>query len=446
MPINKTMKMLTKTTTKRFSGKMNIKVFVLCVCLTLIMSSLLPVVKVAALPQTHKEAIDRNSVHYFLSSGPSGSASCNAETVGNNPENEAIVWNFFAEKELTPVAIAGIMGNFQQESGFDPAIKQNHTIRALPDNGDGVTGYGIAQWTSIDRQAGLFAKMREADLDKYYGQGWGNPEINKTEMPREDVEELLTLELGYAWDQDTTKISTFKNQLNNATTVEGDRGSTVIFHATYERSADNASQIQERVDSAKRYLAEFGGGAGCNEQLGGVGSIEDAIPWAMKFVEDTKAKYPGASEARATVLENPTVEGNKTVLAEWPESTSFVCWGAYGCDECTTLSGWFVTAMTSYTYGGGNGGEVVRNLASMGVPTGSQPRPFSIFSYSTSSVGHTGLVLNVQADGTVLTLENNLSSNRLAVVRYNIMAEHPDARFAYVANKMDTKGVGADGE
>jgi surface antigen len=442
------MKMLTTTTIKHFTDNLHMKTIVFVACSALVTGSFLPAAQVSALPQTHKDAIDRNSPHYFLEIASNGSTSCSAETVGNNPENAAYVWNFFAEKELTPIAIAGIMGNFSEETGgtFDPAIKQNHTVRAIPDGGDGSTGYGIAQWTYQSRQAGLFTKMRAAGLGEYYGAGWGNPEINKTEMSRDEIEKLLDVELMYAWEQDSTKIKSLATALNATTSVGGNSGSTMIFHNRYEGSADDASQLQERITTAERILAEFGGGVGCNEQLGGVGDIEDAIPWAMRFIEDTKAKYPGASQAIATVLDTPSVEGNKTVLAEWPESTSFVCWGAYGCDECTTLSGWFVTAMTSYTYGGGNGGEVVGNLAAMGVPTGSQPKPFSIFSYSTSSVGHTGLVLNVQSDGTVLTLENNLSSNRLAVVKYNIKAEHPDATFAYVADKMDTQGVGADDE
>jgi surface antigen len=427
--------------------------FVLLMVVTLAASLVFPTIQVLALSRSEKDAIDRNSVHYKTSSPSGGTGSCSAETVGNNPQNAAYVWNFFAGKDLTPIAIAGIMGNFSEETGatFDPAIKQNNTVAAIPANGDGTTGFGVAQWTYQARQAGLFSKMRAANLDKYYGEGWGNPEINKTEMPREDIEKLLDVELLYAWEQDSTQIKSVMTQLNHATTVEGDGGSTLIFHRDYEGSGDSASQLQERVIAAQRYLAQFGNSAGCNEQLGGVEAIEDAVPWAHRFMDDTKAEYPGSSLAVARPIDDPRAVsgsgGTIMSLATWPESTSsdIVCWHASGCDECTTVSGWFVIHMTSYQgYLGGDGGEVVGNLRAIGVPTGDQPRPFSIFSYDTGSFGHTGLVLSVKSDGTVITLENNWPSNTLSIRQYNIKRDYPGATFAYVSDKMNQPGGGDD--
>lgn len=366
--------------------------------------------------------------------------------VGNN--NTERVWNYLRGQGLTPVAAAGVMGNFSEESGFDPAIKQNHTTRALPDAGDGVTGYGLAQWTSQGRQAGLFENMRGANLQQYYGEGWGHPERDRT-MPQQDNDKLLLLELNYAWGDDTagakidtTTIKGIKDKLNAATTEKGDNGSTVLFHSLYERSGDNAEQIQERVTAATKILGDMSdvttvsASTGCTGTIGGVSTLDDTIAWAQRFMTDTRNKYSGSAPAIASTIKDPRIDGSLMRIATWPESTSFICWGAYGCDECTTLSGWFVTNMTGYTYGGGNGGEVVGNLKAKGVPTGKTPKPLSVFSYYTPGYGHTGLVLGVLDDGSVITLENNWPSNTLSARKYNITKDHPTVEFAYVGDKL----------
>jgi surface antigen len=353
----------------------------------------------------------------------------------NNAEK---IWNFFIGQGLTPIATAGIMGNFSQEdSGFDPARKQANTRRAIPDNGDGKTGFGIAQWTSQGRQAGLFAKLREANLGQYYGAGWGHPEKDK-EIPAADIDSMLTIELNYAWDGDSTKIKDIAQQLNAATSVTGDNGSTVLFHRLFERSRDNASQIKERVRDAGAWLKEFGNTSAdsCAGELGGVSSVADAIAWADRFYNDTQQTYHSGGNK----LDGPR-SASITELYHMVDNGR-TCWGgAADCSQCTALSGWFVTQMTDYPYGGGDGGEVVGNMAAKGVPTGKEPRPFSIFSYDTGSFGHTGLVLGTLGNGTVITLENNWPTGTLSVRQYNIKAEYPGATFAYVGDKLKVAGV-----
>ena len=44
----------------------------------------------------------------------------------------------------------------------------------------------------------------------------------------------------------------------------------------------------------------------------------------------------------------------------------------------------------------GNGYEVVSTLHSKGVSTGSEPKPFAVFSWSNSGNGHTGIILGIQ--------------------------------------------------
>lgn len=64
------------------------------------------------------------------------------------------------QEGYTNAQIAGILGNFQQESGFNPRINEGGFIGAPKGRG----GYGLAQWTG-GRQSALinFARQRKMD-------------------------------------------------------------------------------------------------------------------------------------------------------------------------------------------------------------------------------------------------------------------------------------------
>lgn len=375
-------------------------------------------------------------------------AACSATSLSGS-SNEEKVWNFFAGKQLKPVAIAGIMGNFYQENSyFDPARKQGDVVIAIPDKGDNHTGYGLAQWTSAGRQELLFTQIRGAGLDKYYGAGWGSAEIDK-DIPPENIDKLLGIELEFAWSGDTTKIQDVAGQLNAATSVKGNDGSAVLFHKLYERSNDDVSQIQERVNSAEDMLKKYAGtgvdssGSCSTGQLGGVSSIQDAIPWAEKFIAETKQTY----HIGGSSLSQNQVDGGITQIYHIRDDGR-TCWGgAADCHQCTAVSGWFVTTKTDYPYGGGNGESVVANMKDRGVPTGNQPKPFSVFSYYTGDFGHTGVVLGVLSNGDVITLENNWPQDDdrqggiLIVRQYNLKKAEKGVTFAYVGDKLKVPGV-----
>jgi hypothetical protein len=77
-----------------------------------------------------------------------------------NP-NAAVVAQHLREKlGLSNAQIAGVLGNFSQESGLNSRINEGGAIGAPSGRG----GYGLAQWTG-ERQANLvsFAKQRKMD-------------------------------------------------------------------------------------------------------------------------------------------------------------------------------------------------------------------------------------------------------------------------------------------
>lgn len=72
----------------------------------------------------------------------------------------AIVANRLRREGYTNAQIAGILGNFQQESGFNPRVNEGGFVGAPKGRG----GYGLAQWTG-GRQSALinFARQRKID-------------------------------------------------------------------------------------------------------------------------------------------------------------------------------------------------------------------------------------------------------------------------------------------
>jgi len=91
---------------------------------------------------------------------PTSSPSASAGSPTSQSGNAASIWNFLVGKGLSGVAAAGIMGNLQQESSYDPQAVQGGSPSATPPwsqpgGSYGTGGYGIAQWTSTGRQQAL---------------------------------------------------------------------------------------------------------------------------------------------------------------------------------------------------------------------------------------------------------------------------------------------------
>ena len=71
--------------------------------------------------------------------------------------------------------------------------------------------------------------------------------------------------------------------------------------------------------------------------------------------------------------------------------------------NCVSFSAFFMNKFTNMKYQGGNGNDVVRNLESIGVPTGNEPKVFAVFSNGFhTSAGHTGVILGIHGDTLVV--------------------------------------------
>jgi hypothetical protein len=189
-----------------------------------------------AYPQLSQAIVDSVS-----GKGGGGGCGCTALVGGDNAEK---IWNFLIGKGLTPPQAAGVMGNLQAESGFNPK-----RVQSTPTPGgdkdmmtiDGRTGYGIAQWTSQGRQQAL----------------------HDFAVSRNTIDGDLGTQLEFMFKEATDRGDWAKLQ---QTTDAGD--AAFAWHRDFERSADGPERIQNRMNFARDILVRLGstsgaGGASC---------------------------------------------------------------------------------------------------------------------------------------------------------------------------------------
>lgn len=226
-----------------------------------------------------------------LFSGGSGgtSSSGSGYTAATGNDNESKVWNFFKSKGLNDYAIAGIMGNMKQESGFDPTASESGQ-----GGRDGSGGYGLIQWTGGRRQK-LF--------DAATAQG---KDVNDIEF-----------QLNYLWDEVFSSNSSYRSELEGKGffNVNNVSDATHIYHDVVERSADTDADInKKRVQPAQDYYNKYSGttsntsggstasvagsvanavSSAASSVISNVGSsaIDKAVAWAVDIANDESHGY-----------------------------------------------------------------------------------------------------------------------------------------------------------
>lgn len=189
------------------------------------------------------------------------------ELVGK--DNREKIWNYFMSKGLTKEQTAGVLANFQAESGFSPGRQEDG--KTWP-NG----GYGIAQFTDSQR-TDIYNHIKDTlgsdFLNSYYHSSYGGRVYESdgfvpSGMPIEANDKLLLAQLNYLLDKaksetiykTTANIIRDKGWLDKDT-AEGDRQwdalkkQKTIKHATtlwlYERERPGKILTEEIVPGAK---------------------------------------------------------------------------------------------------------------------------------------------------------------------------------------------------
>lgn len=159
------------------------------------------------------------------------------------------IWNYLSSKGLGSLAIAGIMGNMQQESGFNPKVMEGGG-ESDEVNLDSDGGYGLCQW-SFSRKQDL------ANFAQSQGKSSG------------DLETQLDFMLSELSRGDTI------SKMDNA----GSAGQAAyIFHSDFERSADGPEVIQNRMNNAEQAFQTQGKGIATGSTFKGSGSSSNSGP------------------------------------------------------------------------------------------------------------------------------------------------------------------------
>lgn len=170
---------------------------------------------------------DEGSIGSSSSGGSSGSITLTGNT------NAEMCWNFLKSNGFTDEGAAGVIGNLMQESQCNPEVAEEAMGGGTTFKVDGMTGYGIVQWTDASRQQGL---------------------LNKAAAMGKPVSDL-GVQLAYMKDE-AQQYGVWE-PCKKATDVHT---ATKIWHDEYERSNDYDALggIQNRYDYADDAYRAFG--------------------------------------------------------------------------------------------------------------------------------------------------------------------------------------------
>jgi hypothetical protein len=170
------------------------------------------------------------------SSDSSSDDSSSDGTTTNGTDVQAQVWNALIKKGYSSAATAGIMGNIQQESAFNPAVYSN----------DG--GGGLIQWTPWKTKIGAYSEKLGKGID-----GWKN----NVSMQMDYLDSTIDAENwafkqnpSKRWNAPNTTVDEFKKATNPVTAAKQ-------FEAGYERSNMNYTNMPKRTKYAQAFYDTY---------------------------------------------------------------------------------------------------------------------------------------------------------------------------------------------
>ncbi len=172
-------------------------------------------------------------------------------TAEQQEANALYIYQQLTERGWSKQAIAGLLGNIQQESHLNPGVWQVQNNTRL--------GYGLVQWDDgadfLNWQEGV-VKNRPISI----------AEVNQLAV--DDPTTLIDMQLEYLiWSSNTDTHNlarrwfptfgygspykiTYESYINSTADVAE---LTLVFHASYERSSDNITRLYNRIAYAEKW-------------------------------------------------------------------------------------------------------------------------------------------------------------------------------------------------
>ncbi|MCQ9179127.1 hypothetical protein KMT30_08770 [Streptomyces sp. IBSBF 2953] len=298
--------------------------------------------------------------------------------------------------------IAGILGNWSQESGIDPTSVQNFPSGTYAMTAEKASaaqntdnGIGLGQWT-FGRNTLLRQYAKSKGVDWF----------------------TIKAQLAFMVDGDNPgDVTVFKDMLK--TSQGSPRTAALHFHENWERSTDGAAGLTARGDNAEMWFGKMSGWSVDSSIVGDVkdivgGIIENIVNGintilgncTSKGGSSVSLKDGGMTQEEAQALVDLfNKEGDKFLDDRYGDQGGPGSCGSNHAENCVSFSTYFVNKYTTFqTYPAGDGKETAYTIAGeAGKQLSSTPTAYSVGSGPGSGpVGHTLVVLGVQGDKVIL--------------------------------------------
>lgn len=344
--------------------------------------------------------------------------------VGANQEaNAKIIYSYLKSLHMSDVNIAGILGNWEAESGIDPYSVETVSSepgqigpakQAVLNRVDHDYGIGLGQWTS-----GRNIMLRNYAKDK--GKEWSD----------------IYLQLAFFTAGDNPgDVAVFKGMITDS--LGSPAKAAVHYHDKWERSADRS--MDKRIAAAEKWAGLLSGWSVDSSVKSKVEDISGGLELDTASSSDSRSSgrqaassmfrgirstfgrmfnqcrtdtgqrgsggappAGGMDEAQAErMLDDYKSHGHADLMSYYHGSGPGMCKGDY-VPNCVSFTWWFLRFKANYTgvHTGGNGGEVAAGFGpANGLPVSNTPEVYSVFSSYEwgGSIGHTGIVVGSDGD------------------------------------------------
>lgn len=245
------------------------------------------------LPAQYETEFSQNDIVFYQPSSRSGRTVCGSgEIVISGDTVEEMIWSGLTSF-MTEEQAAGVMGNMQSESGFNPARHEESMLSAHPNfdlfsNPSISYGIGLIQW-SFGRRINVMNHIQGANssLLRYFDEPYtyshhilGAQFLNLA--GKQDTANLISIELDF-----------LKNELNTHASYRGIFNTTTVAEATdfflrhVEIPRNPDSLVGTRTSQAQAIYDRFAGttpgdpiGDGCEEELGNsIAEVAVKLAW-----------------------------------------------------------------------------------------------------------------------------------------------------------------------
>ncbi|MFB7917090.1 phage tail tip lysozyme [Streptomyces sp. NPDC056061] len=347
-----------------------------------------------------EDQVGKGRVNCVVNAGNRGAG---ADVPASGEANARVVYSVLRTWGMPEENIAGILGNWSQESGIDPTSVQTFpvgTYTMTPEKEAGSkntdNGIGLGQWT-FGRNSALRGYAGSKNIDWY----------------------TIEAQLAFMAEGDNPgDVAVFRDMLGNS---QGSPAAAAVhFHENWERSADDAQGIAERTGDAQMWYAKMSGWTVDPSAVDGVedivGGIIDSIGTGIRTIFGNCENKDGAGpvslkDGGMTMAEAQSFvdlfneEGDKFLDDRYGPGGGPGSCGDNHAMNCVSLSTWFVNKYTTYQqYPVGNGIDTAYTIAAdMGKKLSATPTPYSVGSGPGSGVaGHTFVVLGIQGDQVIV--------------------------------------------